>query len=60
MKSLARIAAIAGNTFREALRDKVLLTLIVIAVLVTAAARVIPPLRSARGPKSPRTWGWRA
>jgi ABC-type transport system involved in multi-copper enzyme maturation permease subunit len=57
MKSLARIAAIAGNTFREALRDKVLLTLIVIAVLVTAAARVIPPLAVGEGAKIAKDLG---
>ena len=46
-----RIIAIAGNTFREALRDKVLLALIVIAVLVTAAAKIVPPLAVGEGAK---------
>jgi ABC-type transport system involved in multi-copper enzyme maturation permease subunit len=39
-----RIRAIAVNTFREAIRDKVLLTLLVFAVLVMASAKVIQPL----------------
>lgn len=46
-----RVWAIAGNTFREALRDKVLLTLVVIAVIVTAAAKIIPPLAVGEGSK---------
>jgi len=46
-----RIWAIAGNTFREALRDKVLVTLVVIAVLVTAASKIIPPLAVGEGSK---------
>jgi len=41
---IGRIRAIALNTFREAIRDKVLLTLIVFAVLVMASAKVIQPL----------------
>jgi len=39
-----RIAGIALNTFREAIRDKVLLTLLVFALLVMGGARVIQPL----------------
>jgi ABC-type transport system involved in multi-copper enzyme maturation permease subunit len=46
-----RIRAIAGNTFREALRDKVLVTLVVIAILVTAGAKIIPPLAVGEGAK---------
>lgn len=39
-----RIGGIALNTFREALRDKVLLTLLVFAVLVMGSAKIIQPL----------------
>jgi ABC-type transport system involved in multi-copper enzyme maturation permease subunit len=39
-----RVRAIALNTFREAIRDKVFLTLLVFAILVMGAARVIQPL----------------
>ncbi len=39
-----RIAGIAVNTFRESIRDKVLVTLLVFAVLVMGSARVIQPL----------------
>ena len=46
-----RIWAVAGNTFREALRDKVLLTLVVVAFVVTAASRIIPPLAVGEGSK---------
>jgi ABC-type transport system involved in multi-copper enzyme maturation permease subunit len=46
-----KILAIAGNTFREALRDKILLTLVVIAALVTAASKAIPPLAVGEGSK---------
>jgi Cu-processing system permease protein len=46
-----RIWAIAGNTFREALRDKVLLTLVVVAFLVTAASKIVPPLAVGEGSK---------
>lgn len=41
---IGRIRALATNTFREAIRDKVLLTLLVFAVLVMASAKVIQPL----------------
>lgn len=39
-----RIAGIAVNTFRESIRDKVLVTLLVFAVLVMGSSRVIQPL----------------
>ncbi|MFO7675531.1 MAG: ABC transporter permease [bacterium] len=39
-----RIRAIAVNTFREAIRDKIFLTLLVFAGLVMASAKVIQPL----------------
>jgi Cu-processing system permease protein len=39
-----RISGIALNTFRESIRDKVLVTLIVFAILVMGSARVIQPL----------------
>ncbi|MBM3313970.1 ABC transporter permease [candidate division WOR-3 bacterium] len=39
-----RISAVALNTFRESVRDKVLLTLIVFALVVMGSARVIQPL----------------
>jgi ABC-type transport system involved in multi-copper enzyme maturation permease subunit len=39
-----KLAALIGNTFREAVRDKVLLTLVIIALLVTAGAKLIPSL----------------
>jgi ABC-type transport system involved in multi-copper enzyme maturation permease subunit len=39
-----RVGAIALNTFREAIRDKVFLTLLVFAILVMGGARVIQPL----------------
>lgn len=41
---IGRIRAVAVNTFREAIRDKVLLTLLVFAVLVMASAKAIQPL----------------
>lgn len=41
---LGRISGIAVNTFRESIRDKVLVTLLVFAVLVMGSARVIQPL----------------
>ncbi len=40
----ARVWALATNTFREAIRDKVLLTLLVFALLVMGSAKVIQPL----------------
>ncbi len=39
-----RLAGIAVNTFREAVRDKVLVTLLVFALLVMGSAKVIQPL----------------
>jgi Cu-processing system permease protein len=39
-----RVYGVALNTFRESIRDKVLATLIVFAVLVMGSARVIQPL----------------
>jgi len=39
-----RISGLALNTFRESIRDKVLVTLIVFAVIVMGSARVIQPL----------------
>jgi ABC-type transport system involved in multi-copper enzyme maturation permease subunit len=39
-----RIAGIALNTFRESIRDKVLVTLLIFAVLVMGSSRVIQPL----------------
>lgn len=39
-----RIRVLALNTFREAIRDKVLLTLLVFALLVMGSARIIQPL----------------
>jgi ABC-type transport system involved in multi-copper enzyme maturation permease subunit len=41
---IGRVRSIALNTFREAVRDRVLLTLIVFAVLVMGASRAIQPL----------------
>jgi Cu-processing system permease protein len=41
---LGRIRGIALNTFRESIRDRVLLTLVVFSVLVMGASRVIQPL----------------
>ena len=41
---IRRVSGIALNTFRESVRDKVLLTLVVFAVLVMGSARVIQPL----------------
>ena len=46
-----KLWALVRNTFREAVRDKVLLTLIVIAFLVTAAARLVPSLAAGEGTK---------
>jgi ABC-type transport system involved in multi-copper enzyme maturation permease subunit len=46
-----KLWALARNTFREAVRDKVLLTLMVIAFLVTAAARLVPELAAGEGTK---------
>lgn len=46
-----KLWALARNTFREAVRDKVLLTLIVIAFLVAAAARLVPSLAAGEGVK---------
>jgi len=39
-----RISGVALNTFRESVRDKVLITLIIFAVLVMGSARIIQPL----------------
>ena len=39
-----RIRAIALNTFREAIRDKVLLSLLVLAIVVMGSAKIIQPL----------------
>jgi hypothetical protein len=39
-----RISAVGRNTFREAIRDKVLLTLLAFGVLVMGSAKVIQPL----------------
>lgn len=39
-----RVSGIALNTFRESIRDKVLVTLIIFAVLVMGSAKVIQPL----------------
>ena len=39
-----RISGIALNTFRESVRDKVLVTLIVFAIIVMGSARIIQPL----------------
>jgi ABC-type transport system involved in multi-copper enzyme maturation permease subunit len=39
-----RISGVALNTFRESIRDKVLVTLIVFAIIVMGSARVIQPL----------------
>lgn len=39
-----KLWALVRNTFREAVRDKVLLTLLIIAFLVTAGARLVPSL----------------
>jgi len=41
---IERVYGVALNTFRESVRDKVLLTLIVFAVLVMGSAKVIQPL----------------
>jgi Cu-processing system permease protein len=41
---IARVSGVALNTFRESIRDKVLVTLVVFAVLVMGSARVIQPL----------------
>jgi len=42
--SAARIAAIAGNTFREAVRDRILYNLVVFVLLITAAAVLLGEL----------------
>jgi len=39
-----RVSGVALNTFRESIRDKVLVTLIIFAVLVMGSAKVIQPL----------------
>jgi Cu-processing system permease protein len=39
-----RVSGIALNTFRESIRDKVLVTLIIFAVLVMGGSRVVQPL----------------
>ena len=39
-----RVSGVALNTFRESIRDKVLVTLIIFAVLVMGSSRVIQPL----------------
>lgn len=49
--------ALVRNTFREAVRDKVLLTLVVIAFLVTAAARLMPSLAAGEGLKITKDLG---
>lgn len=41
---LNRVWGIAFNTFRESVRDRVLVALIVIALLVMAGAKVLPPV----------------
>ncbi|MEO0080291.1 MAG: ABC transporter permease [candidate division WOR-3 bacterium] len=41
---LARITGIARNTFRESVRDKVLLTLLLFAMLVMGGAKVVQPV----------------
>ncbi|MBM3315237.1 ABC transporter permease, partial [candidate division WOR-3 bacterium] len=41
---LRRILAIAINTFRESVRDRVLLTLLVFALLVMGGARIVQPV----------------
>ncbi len=41
---IGRIRAVALNTFREAVRDRVLVTLVIFAVVVMGASRVIQPL----------------
>ncbi len=41
---MGRIGTVALNTFRESIRDKVLVTLLVFAALVMGSARVIQPL----------------
>ncbi|MCX6840722.1 MAG: ABC transporter permease [candidate division WOR-3 bacterium] len=41
---IERVSGVALNTFRESVRDKVLVTLVAFAVLVMGSARVIQPL----------------
>ncbi len=41
---LRRIWSIALNTFREAIRDKVLLSLLVLAIIVMGSAKIVQPL----------------
>ena len=41
---IERVYGVALNTFRESIRDKVLVTLIIFAVLVMGSSRVIQPL----------------
>jgi ABC-type transport system involved in multi-copper enzyme maturation permease subunit len=41
---IERVSGVALNTFRESIRDKVLVTLVVFAVLVMGGARAIQPL----------------
>jgi ABC-type transport system involved in multi-copper enzyme maturation permease subunit len=41
---IERVSGVALNTFRESIRDKVLVTLIIFGVLVMGSARVIQPL----------------
>jgi ABC-type transport system involved in multi-copper enzyme maturation permease subunit len=52
-----KLWALARNTFREAVRDKVLLTLLVIAFLVTAGARLIPSLAAGEEAKITKDLG---
>lgn len=41
---IERVSGVALNTFRESIRDKVLVTLVIFAVLVMGSARIIQPL----------------
>ena len=57
---MMRLWTVARNTFRESVRDKVLLTLLVVAFLVTAAARLMPSLAAGEGVKIIKDLGLRS
>lgn len=46
MRRIGRIYSIAKNTFKEAMRDRILYTLIIFAFLILGSSWVIPPLAS--------------
>jgi len=46
-----KIAGVILNTFREAIRDKVFITIIVIAILVMVSGKIVQPLAMGEGDK---------